>query len=90
MNQEITDQAPEDHKKYTIIVNSRPKSVENERITYDEVVHLAFENPPTGDNIEITVAYRNGPRGTQGFLTKGQSVKIINDMIFNVKATDKS
>ena len=78
------------HKHYTIIVNSRPRTVEEERITYDEVVRLAFENPPTGDQIEITVAYRNGPRGTQGFLTKGQSVKIIDDMVFNVKATDKS
>ena len=80
----------DDHKHYTIIVNSRPRTVEEERITYDEVVRLAFENPPTGDQIEITVAYRNGPRGTQGFLTKGQSVKIIDDMVFNVKATDKS
>ncbi|MCY3651038.1 MAG: multiubiquitin domain-containing protein [Acidimicrobiaceae bacterium] len=80
----------DDHKHYTIIVNSRSRTVEEERITYDEVVRLAFDNPPTGDQIEITVSYRNGPRGTQGFLTKGQSVKIIDDMVFNVKATDKS
>ncbi len=90
MDDASTIGTPDDHKKYTIIVNSRQKTVENERITYSEVIHLAFENPPTGDHIEITVAYRNGPRGTQGFLTKGQSVKIIDDMIFNVKATDKS
>ena len=90
MNQEATIEELEGDKQYTIIVNSRRKTVEEERITYSEVVHLAFENPPTGDNIEITVAYRNGPRGTQGFLTKGQSVKIVDEMIFNVKATDKS
>ncbi len=90
MNDKSAIESSVDHKHYTIIVNSRPKTVEEERVTYEQIVHLAFENPPSGEQIEITVAYRNGPRGTQGFLTKGQSVKIIDDMVFNVKATDKS
>lgn len=40
---------------------SAQKSVDkNKELTYEEVVALAFENPPTGENILITVNYRRG------------------------------
>ena len=60
-------------------------------VTFDEIVKLAFPNPPSGANILYTVSYEDGPRkNPQGSLKEGQSVKVKNGMIFNVTATDKS
>lgn len=76
-------------KTTTIIVNTRKKEVEGKEVSYDQIVRLAFETPPTGEFIEITVAYRNGP-GRDGTLQPGHTVKVKEGMIFDVTATDKS
>lgn len=78
-------------KTTTIIVNTREKEVEGKEVTYDQIVALAFETPPSGENIEITIAYRDGPgQNKEGSLKPGQTVRIKKDMIFDVTATDKS
>ncbi len=74
--------------EYTIIVNGREKKVSQDNLTFEQIVALAFENPPSGPNVVITVTYKS--RGKEGSLLPGQSVAIQNGMIFNVKATDKS
>lgn len=85
------DRGQSGHSKTTIIVNTRKKEVEGKIVTYDQIVALAFEAPPTGENIEITVAYRDGPGpDKQGTLKPGGSTRIKKDMIFDVTATDKS
>jgi len=84
----------EDHdhnKEYTIIVNGRAKVVIKKELSFAEVVALAFENPPQGENIVITVTYRRGEGDKpEGSLVEGETVKIKDGMIFNVAATDKS
>lgn len=75
----------------TIIVNGREKSVDARKLTFDELVRLAFENPPAGQNICFTITYRNGPKkNPEGSLSEGDKVKIKCGMIFNVTPTDKS
>ncbi len=79
-------------KTVTIIVNGREKEVpKNDELSFDELVSLAFDNPPTGEFICFTITYRKGhgnkPEGT---LPEGESVKVKDGMIFNVTATDKS
>lgn len=79
-------------KLITIIVNGQAKSVDKkEKLTYDEVIDLAFSPRPTGENIEFTITFRRGhgnkPEGT---LVQGESVKVKDGMIFNVTTTDKS
>jgi hypothetical protein len=75
----------------TIIVNTREKTVQGKEVTYDQMVALAFENPPTGEFIEITVAFRDGPGpDKEGTLQPGGKTRIKKDMIFDVTATDKS
>lgn len=75
----------------TIIVNTREKTVQGKIVTYDQIVALAFENPPTGEFIEITVAFRDGPGpNKEGTLQPGDETRIKKDMIFDVTATDKS
>jgi hypothetical protein len=60
-------------------------------LSFDQIVKLAFENPPSGPNIMFTVTYRNGPpKNPEGTLLEGQSVRIKDKMVFNVTPTDKS
>ncbi len=52
----------EHHKKeFTVIVNGRQKVVTTRKLTFAAIVALAFDNPPTGDNVVFTVTYRRGP-----------------------------
>lgn len=78
-------------KDFTIIVNGQQKHVTSKELSFDDVVRLAFDNPPSGPNIVFTITYRraegNKPEGT---LTKDESVKAKEGMIFDVRATDKS
>lgn len=75
----------------TIIVNTREKTVQGKEVTYGQIVALAFETVPSGENIEITVLYRDGPgQNKEGTLAPNGSVRIKKDMVFDVTATDKS
>jgi Multiubiquitin len=79
-------------KKTTIVVDGTEHEWEAEEISYDEVVNLAYDNnPPTGENVLITVGYRRGHGDKhEGDLDPGQSVKVKDGMIFDVTATDRS
>lgn len=78
-------------KLVTIIINGTPKVVEKERLSFDEIVTLAFETPPTGEGVDFTIHYTKGhsdkPKGT---LPKGQSVKVKEGMEFDVTPTNRS
>ena len=87
----------EDKDTITIIVNGREKTVPSSELSPDgelsfhQVVRIAFDPPPSGPNIVITVTYRNGAgRPPEGRLLAGQSVKVQDGTIFNVTPTDKS
>jgi len=78
-------------KETTIIVNARKKQVIGFKIMFDQVVALAFNPVPSGPNIVITVTYRHGPhQNPEGILAAGESVWIKEEMVFHVKATDRS
>ena len=80
-----------DHKEITIVVNGRPKRVAKEELTFDEIVKLAFDTPPSGPNVVITVTYHRGHgEKPEGSLLPGGTVKVKDRMIFDVTATDKS
>ena len=75
----------------SIIVNGREKTVPKREISFEDLIKLAYENPPTGEFICFTVAYRKEPaRHKTGTLTEGETVKIKKGMIFDVTFTDKS
>jgi hypothetical protein len=81
----------QDHKEITIIINGTAKVIQKERLTFDEVIALAFDNPPTGDGVQFTVQYSRGhsdkPKGT---LVEGQSVQTKEGMEFDVTPTNRS
>jgi len=75
----------------TIIVNARQKRWEKKKISFDQVVKLAYPTPPAGQCIVYTVTYHNGPRANrEGTMVDGDKVKVKDAMVFNVQYTDKS
>jgi hypothetical protein len=80
-------------KSFTIIVNAQKKQWNEKEISYDQVVHLAFpEPPPPGIVITYTVEYERGEGNKpEGSLVKGgPSAKVKEGMIFGVTETGRS
>jgi len=78
-------------KAVIVVVNGEAHEVVETRLTFEEVVKLAYPVPPKGQCIEFTVTYRDGPPANpKGILTAGHSVKIKNKMKFDVTPTDRS
>jgi hypothetical protein len=80
------------HKtEHVIIVNARRKEVPGRKISFAGVVKLAFpDGPPTPQTV-YTVAYSEGPpRNPEGKMIAGQTVKIRDEMVFDVTETNRS
>ena len=89
MNQE----KPNDPEKkgFDIIVNGRPYTVDNDEVTFDEVVNLAYPEGGRGELISYTVLYyEGGGREKEGGLNEGEKAKVKDGTVFNVTRTDRS
>lgn len=84
-NGQSNEQKP---KTKHIIVNARPKEFDGERISYLQVVQLAFPGEVTGE-IVYTVTYVS-PHLPDGTLVEGQDVEAINGTKFDVAKTNRS
>src|SRR3546814_11199334 len=74
-----------------ILVNAREHVVGPGTISFEELVALAFPQPPTGPQVCFTVIYRQGPPPPpDGSLLPGQSAHLIEGMTFHVPPTLKS
>ena len=74
-----------------IIVNGSPRKWEKKKISFVEVVILAYGNYIDNPTMVYTVAYEDGPKqNPEGSMVKGSSVFVKNKMIFHATATDKS
>lgn len=75
----------------TVIANGRRKTVTARELSFEQIVALTFENPPTGEGVQFTVQYTRGPEANpMGTLLEGQTVKIKNGMEFDVTSTNRS
>jgi hypothetical protein len=91
LDREETDMSnANDRAHVTIIVNTREKVVPPGKITFEEVVALAFDPVPSGPLIQITVSYFRAQGNKSGDLLQGQSVAVHEGMVFDVTATDLS
>lgn len=77
-------------KEDIIIVNTREKTWTEKKISYEQVVELAFGSYSEDENIVYTVTYKKGEEKHEGSLVSGQSVPVKGGMIFNVTKTNKS
>ena len=82
---------PED-RVTTIIVNGRPKEVTGKEISFEQVIQLAFDQPPHGNDTIFSVTYRKGgnEHRPEGVMVEGDTVKIKKGTTFNVSATNRS
>ena len=87
---ETSNTPAEGKHEVTIIVNTREYQVEKGKISFDQVVKLAYPQPPGQDTV-YTVSYTKGneskPTGT---LVEGESVEVKDGMVFSVTATNRS
>lgn len=77
--------------KVTIYINSTPFEFTKNRITYEEVVSLAFPDFPQHPERTYSVTYKNGQSGKpEGILSPGASIKVKDGIQFKVKHTGQS
>jgi Multiubiquitin len=76
---------------FWVVVNGQRREVHTARLTFDEVVALAFCPVPTGEGVQFSVQYTRGPEGKpSGTLVEGQSVEVKDGMEFDVTQTNRS
>lgn len=80
-----------DQKLVTAVFNGREKKVNKDFVTFEEIIALAFDNPPSGDGVDFTVQYTKGNSDkSKGTVLPGQTVKIKEGMEFDVTPTNRS
>lgn len=84
-----TDKRPDRDKSYTIIVNGRRREVQEHKLSYLEVVQLAYPGEKPSDTVVFTVTY-SYPHGKDGSMVAGDEVPVKDKMVFNVRKTDQS
>lgn len=90
MNTEAKEANP-DRRAFEIVINGEQHVVSEHRLTFEDIVRLAFEDAIFNDDVVYTVTYKRGPQqNREGSLIGGESVFLNNGMIFNAKRTDKS
>lgn len=78
-------------KEVIIVVNGTQHKWTKEKISFKEVIILAFGQYIDKPTMVYTVAYEDGPRqNPEGSMFTNQEVFVINKMIFHASATDKS
>lgn len=75
-------------KTETIIVNTRSHQWHEKKITFEQVVELAFPGQPY-DPQGTTVEYSRGP-GKDKSLRPGESVHVKDGMVFDVEPANRS
>lgn len=74
-----------------IIVNGRERPWKESKISFAQVINLAFGNYVENGTTIYTVTFKRGPKeNPEGSLVKGKSVFVQNKMIFNATETNKS
>ena len=77
--------------KITIYINGEEKEVVKDKISYEEVIKLAFGHYEDSETVIYTVIYFKGNNNKpNGFLLKGQVVRGQKGMRINVTRTNKS
>lgn len=84
--------APRPITGYVIIVNSREETVDNKRVTFEQVVQLSHPNAPPDTNVRFSMTYRNAAsKPNAGELGEGGSIDVKKKgTIFNVTRTVQS
>ena len=78
-------------KEFTIIVNAREKQWFQDKISYEQIVVLAFGFVENNTSILYSVIYKKGDNSKpEGVMVEGDEMEVKNDMRFNVTQTSRS
>lgn len=80
--------AAHETKTVSITVNGRPHTVPKGKLTYDDLVRLAFGAPQP--NTRYTITYPLGKSDQLGKVAPGGSVEVRDGMSFDVDPTIES
>lgn len=76
---------------YTIIVNGREKQWFSKKISYNQVIVLAFGFAENNANTSYTVTFKRGDNNKpEGILVEGVEIAVKEAMRFNVTLTSRS
>ncbi len=89
MNNQHDKQGSDHTKEIEIIVNTRPRLVSKDLISYQDLVELAFPGEVTDPNKVFTIDYSN-PHGQDGSVPVDGEIKVKKGMVFNVTRTNRS
>jgi hypothetical protein len=79
-----------DHEiTFHIFVNGTPDEWHHHKISYEEVVQLAFPKGPHGGDVRYSVSWTR-PDGEEGSLRPDHATHVVEGMSFDVRNTDKS
>lgn len=85
------EQKKDDKKSFAIIVNAEEKSWNEKEISFEQVAGLAYGSYEDHPDITYSITYKRGEGNKpEGSLTKGQSAKVKDKMIFNATKTNRS
>jgi hypothetical protein len=76
-------------KEFNIIINGRPKTVTDKKISFIDIITLAYGSFNQSEDIAYTVAYTNN-KHRDGALVYNESLRIHEGVIFNVTKTNRS
>lgn len=78
------------HPQVKIIVNTRAREWTHERISFEQVIELAYPGSTT-EQYEFTVSYTRGHHtAPSGSLSAGRHVKVHEGMVFDAYRTLRS
>ena len=80
-----------EEKEYEIMVNGTEHEVHDARVTYEQVVEIAFPGHPNNPDIIYAVTFEHAEKPKQGTLSAGGSVIVKkHGTIFDVTPTNRS
>lgn len=75
----------------TIFVNTRSHILAEKKISFEQVIDLAYPDQPATESDSFTVRYSRGNDGHgSGTLAAGQEVPVKKGMVFDVYRTTRS
>jgi hypothetical protein len=90
MSNDIDRQDGRGKDDFHIVVNGVAEDWPHKIMNYEQAVKLAFPDGPNGGDIRYNVSWTK-PDGQEGSLRpSSKPVEVVNDMIFDVRNTDKS
>lgn len=82
--------APGQNKESLIIVNGTPEQWTGKKVTFEEIVKLAYPDATFESAKGYSVVYKKAENGKEGSMVVGDSINVKPEMEFDVYPTNRS